>query len=63
MLKKKTIGIVVLFAGIIGGTLSLLSDIIGISCNKNFGYLQMAGIIMAMVLIIVGIILILKKGK
>ena len=60
-MKKKTIGIIVLVAGIILLLLSLLADILCIGTNPDFGRGQIAGAIAGVIIGGVGLFLMLKK--
>lgn len=42
-MNRKTIGILILFAGLILTALSISADFIGLSDNTFFGYKQIAG--------------------
>lgn len=61
MVNKKTIGIVLLVAGIIALGLSLAADAIGIGSQTGFGWQQIAGTVAGAVVTAVGLFLTLRS--
>ena len=62
MKDKKTAGIVLLVIGAIILILSLIADLIGLGVNPTvFGYGQIIGVVVGVILIIVGLILRLRE--
>ena len=60
-MNRKTVGILVLLVGLILVALSLSADFIGLSDNTVFGYKQIAGLVVGVGGIIVGVIFIARK--
>ncbi len=58
---KKTGGIVLLVVGIVILVLSLLADPIGLGAGQGFGYKQIVGAVIGVIVTIVGLVLTRKK--
>jgi hypothetical protein len=58
--NQRTIGIVVLVVGSIVLAVSLLADPIGIGGSPKFGYLQIAGTIVGVIVTVIGLVITLK---
>ena len=62
MISKKTVGIVLLIAGIIVLVLSLLANTLGLGCNlDSFGIVQITGTVVGAIVCIIGLYFMLKK--
>jgi hypothetical protein len=61
MINRKTLGIILLVVGIVLLVLSLTADMIGIGSTAGFGYKQIAGSIVGVVVAIVGYVLMSRK--
>ena len=58
---RKTVGVVLLVAGIVVLLLSLLADPVGIGGSPGFGRDQMWGTVVGAIVTVVGLVLTLKK--
>jgi hypothetical protein len=58
---RKTVGVVLLVAGIVVLLLSLLADVLRVGTWAGFGYYQIGGIIVGAIVAVVGLVLTLKK--
>jgi hypothetical protein len=58
---RKTVGVVLLVAGIVVLLLSLLADVLRVGTWAGFGYYQIGGIIVGAIVSVVGLVLTLKK--
>jgi hypothetical protein len=58
---RKTVGVVLLVAGIVVLLLSLLADALRVGTWAGFGYYQIGGIIVGAIVAVVGLVLTLKK--
>jgi hypothetical protein len=61
MVDKKTAGIVLLVVGIIILALSLLADPIGIGGSSGFGYYQIVGAVVGIIVAVVGFFLMRRE--
>jgi hypothetical protein len=60
-MNKKTLGIILLLVGIVLVILSLAADMIGIGGSAGFGYKQIAGTVVGVVVAVAGYLLISRK--
>ena len=60
-MNQRTIGIVLLIIGLVLAALSLTADLIGLGEGSGFGYKQIAGLVVGVGGIIVGVVLLLRK--
>jgi len=58
---RKTVGVVLLVAGIVVLLLSLLADVLRVGTWAGFGYYQIGGIIVGAIVAVMGLVLTLKK--
>jgi hypothetical protein len=61
MLNKKTIGIILLVVGVVLVVVSLTADMIGIGATAGFGYKQIAGSIVGVLLTVAGFVMMSRK--
>ena len=61
MENKKTVGIVLLVVGIIVLALSLLADSIGIGGSSGFGYKQIVGAVVGVVVVGAGLVVTIRE--
>jgi hypothetical protein len=59
--NKKTVGIVLLVVGIIVLAVSLLADTMGIGRSDSFGYYQIGGVVVGVVVAAVGLYMAFKN--
>ena len=59
----KLAGIILIVVGVIAAALFFTADLIGIGGKPGFGYFQMAGVVVGIVVLVAGIILVLRKPK
>ena len=60
-MNSKTIGIILIIAGVILAALSLLADYIGLSANAVFGYKQIAGLVVGILAVIAAALLLRRQ--
>jgi len=60
-MDKKTLGVVLLIAGIVLAAIFLTADITGLGEGYKFGYKQIIGTIVGAVVFVVGLVFTLKK--
>lgn len=62
MKGNKTVGIILLVVGLVILVLSLVADIIGLGGSLGFGYKQIAGTIVGVIVTVAGLVLTGKKS-
>ena len=62
-MNQKTISILLISAGVILAALSLFADTLGLSANTTFGYKQIAGLVIGIVVVIAGAILLRRRPE
>ena len=56
-MSKKTMGISLIVVGVIVLLLSILADVFGIGATASFGYRQIIGSILGLILVVIGFVL------
>ena len=61
-MNQRTLGIILLIMGLVLAALSLTADLIGLGKGSGFGYKQIAGLVVGVGGILVGVILLVRKS-
>jgi len=61
-MNQRSIGIILFISGLVLAALSLTADLIGLGEGSGFGYKQIAGLVVGVGGILVGVILLVRKS-
>ncbi len=62
-MTKKTISLAAIIVGLIVTLISLLADLIGIGSYPGLNYAQLGGAGIGLILVLIGLLLLRKKGE
>ena len=62
-MSQKTVSMMLVIAGILLAGMSLLADTLGIGIEIGFGWKQLAGLIVGLAAVLVGLWMLLRKEK
>ena len=62
-MSQKTVSMILVIAGILLAGMSLLADTLGIGIEIGFGWKQLAGLIVGLAAVLVGLWMLLRKEK
>ena len=62
-MNKRNISYILLGVGLVLAALSLFADSLGLSANTTFGYKQIAGLVIGIVVVIAGAILLRRRPE
>lgn len=62
-MSKKTISLAIIIFGLLVTIISLIADFIGIGSYPGINYAQLGGIVVGLIIVLIGLILIRKKGE
>lgn len=62
-MSKKTISLAAIIIGLIVTLISLMADLVGIGSYPGINYAQLGGAALGLILVLIGLLLLRKKGE